>query len=116
MVRAWGVESEMELAFAGLHQLCVPMLGRLDQLPGPQRDALVRSPRCAPTWRGCVSRNCAEPHPPGMPLFPACHRSFGPRPRCCEPGGDAGRPESAADLAIKSSGTQHVPFCDDSSR
>jgi predicted ATPase len=40
VVRAWGVESEMELAFAGLHQLCVPMLGRLDQLPSPQRDAL----------------------------------------------------------------------------
>ncbi len=41
VVRAWGVESEMELAFAGLHQLCVPMLGRLEQLPGPQRDALA---------------------------------------------------------------------------
>jgi DNA-binding CsgD family transcriptional regulator len=41
VVRAWGVESEMELAFAGLHQLCVPMLGRLDQLPRPQRDALA---------------------------------------------------------------------------
>ena len=41
VVRAWGVESEMELAFAGLHQLCVPMLGRLDQLPGPQREALA---------------------------------------------------------------------------
>jgi DNA-binding CsgD family transcriptional regulator len=41
VVRAWGVESEMELAFAGLHQLCVPMLGRLDQLPGPQHDALA---------------------------------------------------------------------------
>jgi len=41
VVRAWGVESEMELAFAGLHQLCVPMLGRLDLLPRPQRDALA---------------------------------------------------------------------------
>src|SRR6266567_4313081 len=41
VVRAWGVESEMELAFAGLHQLCVPMLGRLEHLPGPQRDALA---------------------------------------------------------------------------
>jgi DNA-binding CsgD family transcriptional regulator len=41
VLRAWGVESEMELAFAGLHQLCAPMLGRLDQLPGPQRDALA---------------------------------------------------------------------------
>jgi DNA-binding CsgD family transcriptional regulator len=39
-VRAAGVESEMELAFAGLHQLCGPMLDRLGQLPSPQRDAL----------------------------------------------------------------------------
>ncbi len=30
----------MELAFAGLHQLCAPMLDGLDGLPGPQRDAL----------------------------------------------------------------------------
>jgi DNA-binding CsgD family transcriptional regulator len=37
--RAAGVQSEMELAFAGLHQLCVP-LDRLDRLPGPQREAL----------------------------------------------------------------------------
>jgi DNA-binding CsgD family transcriptional regulator len=40
-VRAAGIESEMELAFAGLHQLCLPMIGRLDRLPGPQRDALA---------------------------------------------------------------------------
>jgi DNA-binding CsgD family transcriptional regulator len=40
VVRAAGVESEMELAFAGLHQLCGPMLDHLDRLPGPQRDAL----------------------------------------------------------------------------
>ncbi|MEU3655933.1 AAA family ATPase [Streptomyces sp. NPDC032161] len=40
ILRAVGVESEMELAFAGLHQLCLPMMGRLDRLPGPQRDAL----------------------------------------------------------------------------
>jgi len=39
-VRAAGLESEMELAFAGLHQLCGPMLDRLARLPGPQRDAL----------------------------------------------------------------------------
>jgi DNA-binding CsgD family transcriptional regulator len=37
---AAGVESEMELAFAGLHQLLAPMLDRLGRLPGPQRDAL----------------------------------------------------------------------------
>ncbi|QYN34098.1 AAA family ATPase [Pseudonocardia sp. DSM 110487] len=40
IARAVGVESEMELPFAGLHQLCVPMMGHLDRLPGPQRDAL----------------------------------------------------------------------------
>ena len=37
---ATGVESEMELAFAALHQLCAPLLDRLDGLPAPQRDAL----------------------------------------------------------------------------
>jgi DNA-binding CsgD family transcriptional regulator len=40
VLRALGVESEMELAFAALQQLCAPMLDRLDQLPGPQQDAL----------------------------------------------------------------------------
>jgi DNA-binding CsgD family transcriptional regulator len=40
VVRASGVESEMELPFAGLHGLCVSMLGQLEELPGPQRDAL----------------------------------------------------------------------------
>jgi DNA-binding CsgD family transcriptional regulator len=40
VARAVGVDSEMELAFAGLHQLCGPLLDNLDQLPGPQRDAL----------------------------------------------------------------------------
>src|SRR5205085_3570648 len=37
---AVGVQSEMELAFAGLQQLCAPMLDRLEHLPAPQRDAL----------------------------------------------------------------------------
>jgi DNA-binding CsgD family transcriptional regulator len=40
VVRAVGVESEMELAFAGVQQLCAPLLDRLERLPGPQRDAL----------------------------------------------------------------------------
>jgi DNA-binding CsgD family transcriptional regulator len=40
VARAAGVQSEMELAFAGLHQFCGQMLGRLHRLPGPQRDAL----------------------------------------------------------------------------
>ena len=37
---AVGVESEAELAFSGLHQLCAPILDRLDRLPRPQRIAL----------------------------------------------------------------------------
>ena len=41
IARAAGVESEMELPFAALHQLCAPLPGRLDRLPDPQRDALA---------------------------------------------------------------------------
>ena len=40
LARASGVESEMELAFAGVHALCAPLLQRVGRLPGPQRDAL----------------------------------------------------------------------------
>jgi DNA-binding CsgD family transcriptional regulator len=40
VARAAGVQSEMELAFAGLHQLCAPMLDRAESLPVPQREAL----------------------------------------------------------------------------
>ncbi|HUB57990.1 MAG TPA: AAA family ATPase, partial [Mycobacterium sp.] len=40
VVQIGGVESEMELAFAGLHQLCAPLLAGLDALPEPQADAL----------------------------------------------------------------------------
>src|SRR6516165_12069516 len=40
VVWALGVESEMELAYASLHQLCAPLLDRLDGLPAPQREAL----------------------------------------------------------------------------
>ena len=40
VVRAAGVESERELAYAGLHQLCGPVLDRLERLPEPQRAAL----------------------------------------------------------------------------
>src|SRR5690348_16270507 len=41
VARAAGAEYEMELAYAGLHQLCAPMLGLREGLPGPQRDALA---------------------------------------------------------------------------
>ena len=40
LARAAGVESEMELPFAGLHALCAPMLVHLRRLPAPQRAAL----------------------------------------------------------------------------
>src|SRR6267154_1219973 len=40
VVRAVGVESEMELPFASLHQLCLPLLEGLAQLPPSQGDAL----------------------------------------------------------------------------
>ena len=40
LARIAGVQSEMELPFAALHQLCAPMLNKLHGLPAPQRDAL----------------------------------------------------------------------------
>ena len=40
VARVAGVQSEMELAFAALQQLCAPMLDKLADLPDPQRDAL----------------------------------------------------------------------------
>lgn len=41
VIRIAGVESEAELAFSGVHQLCSPMLGGLAHLPAPQREALA---------------------------------------------------------------------------
>jgi DNA-binding CsgD family transcriptional regulator len=38
--RVSGVESDMELAYAGLQQLCAPLMDRVDELPDPQREAL----------------------------------------------------------------------------
>jgi hypothetical protein len=74
VARVVGVQSEMELAFAGLHQLCAPMLDRLDRLPGPRGDALRTAfgdsagPAPEPafqvtSWRDCRSswlRGCAR--------------------------------------------------------
>jgi len=40
VARVVGVQAEMELAFAGLHQLSAPVLGGAERLPVPQRDAL----------------------------------------------------------------------------
>ena len=41
VLRATGVQWEMELPFAGLHQLCAGLLDGLGRLPAPQRDALA---------------------------------------------------------------------------
>ena len=41
VARVAGAQSEMELAFAGLHQLCAPLLDLLRALPAPQREALA---------------------------------------------------------------------------
>jgi DNA-binding CsgD family transcriptional regulator len=43
VVRAAGREYEMELAYAGVHQLCASVLDLRERLPGPQRDALATS-------------------------------------------------------------------------
>lgn len=40
VVRATGVQQEMELAYAGLHQVCASMSDSMERLPAPQRDAL----------------------------------------------------------------------------
>src|SRR4051812_14413688 len=41
VVRAAGIQAEAELAFAGLHQLCAPLLPYLDRITVPQHDALA---------------------------------------------------------------------------
>ena len=57
VLSASGVESETELAYSGLHQLCAPLLEQhLDRLPAPQRDALA-------TAFGLASRSAAGPVP-----------------------------------------------------
>ncbi|MFF3946787.1 AAA family ATPase [Streptomyces sp. NPDC001902] len=40
VTRARGIEADMELPYASLHQLCAPFLTEVEALPGPQRDAL----------------------------------------------------------------------------
>jgi hypothetical protein len=75
LARAVGVESEMELPFAALHQLCGPMLGRLDRLPGPQRDALAVA-------FGLCPGNAPGRFLVGLPCSGSCRRW--PRTgRCC---------------------------------
>src|SRR5215471_9956084 len=62
LTRWTGVESEMELAFAGLRQLCEPFLDRLDRLAQPQRQALA-------TALGLESGNPADPFLIGLAVL-----------------------------------------------
>jgi AAA ATPase domain len=55
VAHASGVEAEMEFAYAGLHQLLTPMLDRLQQLPGPQRQACGPRLASAPGRRRTAS-------------------------------------------------------------
>jgi ABC-type branched-subunit amino acid transport system ATPase component len=58
LIRTTGVESEMELPFAALHQLCAPMLDRMERLPR------LRSAR---RWRSCSGTALAR-RPGGFSL------------------------------------------------
>jgi hypothetical protein len=77
VVRTAGIESERELAYAGLHQFCSSMLGDVNRLPAPHRDALSvafglhAGPApdqfmVGPAVLGLLTRG-AEERPPGVP-------------------------------------------------
>ncbi|MCP2266873.1 BREX system ATP-binding domain-containing protein [Promicromonospora thailandica] len=51
VVSAAGVQSEMEISYAGLHQLCRPLLTGLDRLPGPSVTRSRRRSVCAVVMR-----------------------------------------------------------------
>ncbi len=76
IARAAGVESEMELPFAGLHQLCAPMLGSLDHLPEPQRDALG-------TAFGLAAGEAPDRFLVGLALLGLLAEASGDRPLVC---------------------------------
>ena len=75
VVHATGVDSEMELVFAGLHRVCAPFLDRLTALPPPQADALRvafglgqgRAPDRFLVGLGALSLLC-ETATPGRPV------------------------------------------------
>ena len=74
MLKATGVQSEALLAFAGLHQLLQPVLGNIDELAGPQRDALLAA-------FGMTELSAPDPFLTALAVldcFPKARR----RPRC----------------------------------
>ena len=76
VVRASGVESELELAFAVLHQLCAPLLDRLPRLPEPQRAALG-------TAFGLRSGPAPDQFLVGLALLSLLSEASGGRPLLC---------------------------------
>ena len=70
VLRARGVESEVELPFSGLHELLRPLLGALDELPAPQAEALRTAlalgegPPVGPLHRGAPPRSPSSPRAP----------------------------------------------------
>jgi DNA-binding CsgD family transcriptional regulator/tetratricopeptide (TPR) repeat protein len=76
VTRVVGVQSEMELAFAGLHQLCAPMLSRAEQLPVPQRDALL-------TALGVAARPPPDRFLLGLAVLGLLSEVAGDRPLMC---------------------------------
>jgi hypothetical protein len=68
VVSAAGVQAEMELAFASLHELCTPLLERLNAIPKPQQDALstpssTKNARCVEPWSSASITSTVTPLP-----------------------------------------------------
>jgi DNA-binding CsgD family transcriptional regulator len=76
VARASGVQSEMELAFAGLHQLCAPILGWMERIPVPQRDALG-------TVLGLSAGDAPDPFLVGLAVLSLLSEAGEERPLVC---------------------------------
>jgi DNA-binding CsgD family transcriptional regulator len=73
---AMGVESEMELAYSGLHQVCMPLLEHLEKLPAPQHDALA-------TVFGVRSGSAPDPFLVGLATLTLMAEAAEDRPLAC---------------------------------
>jgi DNA-binding CsgD family transcriptional regulator len=76
VVRAVGTETETQLPFAALHQLCAPLLHRLDRLPRPQHDALA-------TTFGLSSGPAPDPFLVGLAVLSLLSETAAERPFLC---------------------------------
>jgi DNA-binding CsgD family transcriptional regulator len=76
VLRTEAVEAEMELPFAALHQLCLPLLAELDHLPEPQRGALQ-------TAFGLSSGSSPDPFLVGLAVLTLFSDAAGAQPLVC---------------------------------